>query len=219
MRLRKKPWIAEALTGFTNIVLQNPDEELKGKWAHLFGNQLPLHVELGTGRGRFITGMGQQYQDIANFIGIEAQKDVLHDAAIKTREKELTNVRLLVFNVNDLLTIFAPGEIDRIYINFCDPWPKNRHAKRRLTHVRFLEKYQAVLKSGGQLYFKTDNRPLFDFSLEQFHEFGLTVNNITYDLHNSSFTGNVMTEYESRFSAMGHPICRCELIFKPSVNK
>ncbi|SMD09125.1 tRNA (guanosine(46)-N7)-methyltransferase TrmB [Sporomusa malonica] len=215
MRLRKKPWIAEALTGFTNIV-QNPGEELKGKWADLFGNQLPLYVELGTGRGKFIAGMGEQYQDKANFIGIEAQKDVLYDAAVRARENELTNVRLLVFNVNELLTIFAPGEIDRLYINFCDPWPKNRHAKRRLTHARFLEKYQTVLKAGGQLCFKTDNRPLFEFSLEQFSQFGLAIDNITYDLHNNGFAGNVMTEYESRFSALGQPIHRCEVTFQNS---
>jgi tRNA (guanine-N7-)-methyltransferase len=213
LRLRKKPWIAEALTGFTNIVLHTPGEELKGNWAELFGNHLPLHVELGTGRGDFITGMGERYQDQTNFVGIEAQKDVLYNAALKAQEKGLNNVRLLVFNVNDLLTVFAPGEIDRLYINFCDPWHKNRHAKRRLTHAGFLEKYRIVLKTGGQLWFKTDNRPLFDFSLEQFNQFGLKLNHITYDLHNSDFTDNIMTEYETRFSTLGQPICRCEATF------
>jgi len=214
LRLRKKPWIAEALAGYTGIILQNPDEELKGKWYALFGNDLPLHVELGTGRGRFVTGMAEQFQGRANFVGIEAQRDVLYDAALKVREQQLNNVRLLLFNVNDLLTVFTTGEIDRLYINFCDPWPKNRHAKRRLTHIRFLEKYRTVLKAGGQIWFKTDNRSLFDFSLEQFGEFGLTVDNISYDLHNSGFNGNIMTEYENRFSQLGQPICRCEVTYK-----
>lgn len=214
MRLRKKPWVAEALTAFPDIVLQTPGERLKGNWAALFGNSLPLHAELGTGRGNFITGMAERYQNIINFIGIEAQRDVLYDAARKTREKELENVRLLVFNVNDLLTVFAPGEIDRLYINFCDPWPKNRHAKRRLTHAGFLEKYRIVLKPGGQVWFKTDNRPLFDFSLEQFSQFGVALDQITYDLHNSGFAENIMTEYEARFSLLGLPICRCIATFK-----
>lgn len=213
MRLRKKPWVAEALTGFSNIVLQNPNEDLKGKWTEVFGNDLPLHVELGTGKGNFIAGMGELYQGQLNFVGIEAQQDVLYYAAQKVRDRELPNVRLLVFDVNEILTIFAPGEIDRLYVNFCDPWPKNRHAKRRLTHVTFLEKYRTVLRPGGQLWFKTDNQPLFEFSLEQFQEFGLKLDNISYDLHNSDFTSNVMTEYEIKFSSMGQPIYRCEVTF------
>lgn len=213
MRLRKKPWVAEALTGFSDIVIQNPGEELKGSWAGLFEKSLPLHVELGTGKGRFITGMGEMYQEQVNFVGIEAQQDVLYYAAQKVRERELANVRLLVFDVNDILNIFAPGEIDRLYINFCDPWPKNRHAKRRLTHRGFLEKYRMVLKPGGKLWFKTDNRGLFDFSLEEFVEFGLTLDAVSYDLHNSGFAGNVMTEYETKFSSLGQPIYRCEVTF------
>ncbi|HML33936.1 MULTISPECIES: tRNA (guanosine(46)-N7)-methyltransferase TrmB [Sporomusa] len=215
MRLRKKPWIAEALTGFSDIVLPNPGETLQGKWLDLFGNRLPLQVELGTGKGRFITGMAEQ-QAQANFVGIEAQQDVLYYAAQKVQAKELANVRLLVFDVNNILTIFAPGEIDRLYINFCDPWPKNCHAKRRLTHIGFLEKYRTVLKPGGQLWFKTDNRPLFEFSLEQFAAFGLKVEQVTYDLHRSGFDGNVMTEYETKFSLLGQPICRCEVTFTPT---
>lgn len=213
MRLRKKPWVADALTGFSDIVLQNPNEDLKGMWTKVFGNDLPLHVELGSGKGKFIAGMGELYQGQLNFVGIEAQQDVLYYAAQKARDRELPNVRLLVFDVNELLTIFAPGEIDRLYVNFCDPWPKNRHAKRRLTHVNFLEKYRTVLKPGGQLWFKTDNQPLFEFSLEQFQEFGLKLENISYDLHSSGFAPNVMTEYETKFSSMGQPIYRCEVTF------
>ncbi|WP_021168147.1 tRNA (guanine-N(7)-)-methyltransferase [Sporomusa ovata DSM 2662] len=213
MRLRKKPWVVEALTGFSDIVVQNPGEELAGNWHDLFGNLLPLHVELGTGKGRFITGMAKQYQDLVNFTGIEAKEEIVYSAAQKVCEQELTNVQLLVFDVNDILKIFAPGEIEKLYINFCDPWPKNRHAKRRLTHVNFLNKYRTVLKPGGQLWFKTDNRPLFEFSLEQFSQLGLEINAVTYDLLNSGFAGNIMTEYEAKFSALGQPICRCEVIF------
>lgn len=213
MRLRKKPWVAEALTGFSDIVVQNPGEELAGKWKELFENPLPLHVELGTGKGRFITGMAGQQQGLINFVGIEAKEEIVYSAAQKVREQQLANIKLLVFDINDILTIFAPGEIERLYINFCDPWPKNRHAKRRLTHIDFLKKYRTVLKSGGQLWFKTDNRPLFEFSLEQFSEFGLEVNAVTYDLMKSGFAGNIMTEYETKFSALGQPICRCEVNF------
>ncbi|WP_371375319.1 tRNA (guanosine(46)-N7)-methyltransferase TrmB [Sporomusa aerivorans] len=212
MRLRKKPWVAEALTGFSDIVLQNAGEEMQGKWAGLFARNWPLHVELGAGRGKFVSGMAEQYSQ-TNFVGLEAQQDVLYYAARKIRERELANVRLLVFNVFEIETVFAPGEIDRLYINFCDPWPKNRHAKRRLTHAGFLAKYRTVLKPGGQLWLKTDNRPLFEFSLEQFAEFGLTLDNISYDLHNSGFTDNVMTEYETKFSSLGQPIYRCEATF------
>ena len=213
MRLRKKPWVAEALTGFSDIVVQNPGEKLAGKWKELFENPLPLHVELGTGKGRFITGMAEQHQGLINFIGIEAKEEIVYSATQKVREQELFNVQLMVFDVNDILTIFTPGEIERLYINFCDPWPKNRHAKRRLTHIDFLNKYRTVLKPGGQLWFKTDNRSLFEFSLEQFSEFGLAINNITYDLLQSGFTDNVMTEYETKFSALGQPIYRCEVNF------
>jgi tRNA (guanine-N7-)-methyltransferase len=213
LRLRKKPWVAEALTGFSDIVVQNPGEGLQGKWQDLFKKSLPLHVELGTGKGRFIIGMGEQHRELVNFVGIEAKEEVLYAAAQKVRERELTNVQLLVFDVNNILTIFAPGEIDRLYINFCDPWPKVRHAKRRLTHIGFLKKYRLVLKPGGQLWFKTDNRALFEFSLEQFSEFGLEVTNVTYDLLHSDFAGNVMTEYETKFSSQGQPIYRCEVNF------
>lgn len=212
MRLRKKPWVAQALTGFSDIVLQHPAEDLKGKWHSLFAADRPLHVELGTGKGKFIAGMAELVGQ-TNFVGLEAQQDVLYYAAEKIRDKALLNVRLLVFNAAEIESLFAPGEVDRLYINFCDPWPKNRHAKRRLTHAGFLEKYRTVLKPGGQLWFKTDNRPLFEFSLEQFSEFGLQLANISYDLHNSGFAGNVMTEYETKFSSLGQPIYRCEATF------
>lgn len=212
MRLRKKPWVTEAIKEYHDIVLENPGSEKCGQWASLFGREAPLHVELGTGKGRFISELAARYPDI-NFIGIEAQQDVLYYAAQKVRERELTNVRLLVFDINHIQEIFAEGEVSRFYINFCDPWPKARHAKRRLTHTGFLEKYRRLLAKGGQLFFKTDNRPLFDFSLEQFGQSHLTMANITYDLHSSGLTDNIMTEYEAKFSSLGVKINRCEVIF------
>ncbi len=232
MRLRRKPWVDAALEEYNDIVVikeipcglslkpkseceqdkPNVHEQRKGHWHEVFGRKAPLHVELGTGKGRFISQLAEENPDV-NFIGIEAQQDVLYYAAQKVREKGLTNVRLLVFDINHVLDIFAPGEVDRLYVNFCDPWPKVRHAKRRLTHANFLEKYRTLLPAGGELFFKTDNRPLFDFSLEQFAACDLEVKEVTFDLHNSKYQGNVMTEYEMKFSGMGTAINRCEVKF------
>jgi len=228
MRLRRKPWVDEALEEYKDIVVikeipygtyGKPDQERtnvheyrKGHWHEVFGRNAPLHVELGTGKGKFITQLAEENPEI-NFIGIEAQQDVLYYAALKAREKNLTNVRLLVFDINQVLDIFAPGEVDRFYINFCDPWPKARHARRRLTHANFLDKYRLLLAKGGEIFFKTDNRPLFDFSLEQFAACNLEVNQVTFDLHKSDYQGNVMTEYETKFSGMGTSINRCEIKF------
>jgi len=232
MRLRKKPWVSEALVEHSDVVLikdllcsktlrtgenvsveiKKIGETMKGHWHEIFGRTASLHVELGTGKGKFISEMAERHPEI-NFVGIESQQDVLYYVAKKVQEKKLTNVKLLVFDVNHLLEIFAPGEIDRLYINFCDPWPKVRHAKRRLTHADFLEKYRLVLKRGGEIFFKTDNRLLFDFSLEQITESSLVMDKVTFDLHNSDFAGNVMTEYETKFSGMGTKINRCEIKF------
>jgi tRNA (guanine-N7-)-methyltransferase len=232
MRLRRKPWVDAALEAYSDIVVikeipcgislkpsndyeqvkPNIYEHRKGHWNEVFGRKAPLHVELGTGKGQFISRLAEENPKV-NFIGIEAQQDVLYYAAQKIREKGLTNVRLLVFDINHVLDIFAPGEVDRFYINFCDPWPKVRHAKRRLTHGNFLDKYRILLPAGGEIYFKTDNRALFDFSLEQFAFCNLKVNEVTFDLHNSGYQGNVMTEYEMKFSGMGTAINRCEVIF------
>lgn len=216
MRLRRKPWVDEAIHDFDGFVFPKDapaDEAQKGHWRDkVFARQAPLYVELGTGKGDFICGMAERFPGI-NFIGIEAQQDVLYSAARKVKEQELSNVRLLVFDINHIDTIFAPAEVDRFFINFCDPWPKTRHAKRRLTHIDFLEKYRQLLVPGGELHFKTDNRELFDFSLRQFAKAGLTVQNVTYDLHAEEHPENVMTEYERKFSARGTKINRCEVIF------
>lgn len=216
MRLRKKPWIDEAILEFDDFVYATKEsiETIeKGNWHNIFGRQAPLHVELGTGKGKFISQMALAHPEI-NFVGIEAAQDVAYYAALKVKELGLTNVKLLVFDINHIEDIFDLHEVERFFINFCDPWPKYRHAKRRLTHIGFLEKYRKLLKADGELFFKTDNRPLFDFSLEQFEEAKLQVNHLTFDLHNSDFAGNIMTEYEAKFSGLGEKINRCEVSFK-----
>lgn len=215
MRLRKKPWIDKAILDFSDFVYPTEaeiGEEKQGQWQAIFGRTADLHVELGTGKGDFISQMALRHPEI-NFIGIEAQQDVIYYAAKKIRAMELKNVRLLTFDINHIENIFAPGEVTRFYVNFCDPWPKARHAKRRLTHQNFLGKYRRLLPQGGKLFFKTDNRPLFDFSLEQFALENLPVEALSFDLHNSGMTDNIMTEYERKFSGFGEKINRCEVVF------
>jgi len=215
MRLRKKPWVTEAIKDYTAII---PEPCPGMNWQELFGRGAPLHVELGTGRGQFICGMAGEHPE-ANFIGIEAQRDILFYAAQKVVDRQLANVRLLLFNAQGITEVFAPGEVSRLYINFCDPWPKNRHAKRRLTHRRFLDKYRVILAAGGDLFFKTDNKELFEFSLEEFSSAGWVLKNVTLDLERSGYEGNIMTEYEERFRAKGQKIYRCEAVFASCVCK
>ena len=215
MRLRRKPWIDHAILEYKDFVYLSPEEiaeAAKAGWQEAFSRPAPLYVELGTGKGRFVSGMAERHPE-TNFIGIEVQRDVLYYAAKKVRERSLPNVRLLHFDIAGIEEIFRPGEVNAFFINFCDPWPKTRHAKRRLTHVSFLARYRRLLSAGGKLYFKTDNRPLFDFSLGQFAEAGLKVQNVTFDLHAESAPDNIMTEYEEKFSGLGEKINRCEVSF------
>ena len=215
MRLRRKPWVDEAIHDFDDFVFPKDkpaNEEQKGNWENVFGRSGRLYVELGTGKGDFISQLALRNPDV-NFIGIEAQQDVLYSAAKKIKELNLTNVNLLTFDINNIENIFAEGEIDQLYINFCDPWPKARHATRRLTHVGFLRRYAKLLKKPGRLIFKTDNRPRFDFSLEQFEEAGLKVEDVSFDLHAENRPDNIMTEYERKFSGFGEKINRCEVVF------
>ena len=215
MRLRRKPWVDKAIHDFDDFVFPKDapaSEEQQGRWAEVFGREAPLYVELGTGKGDFISQMAEREPGV-NFIGIEAQQDVLDAAAKKVAAMELKNVRLLVFDIHEIERIFAPGEVDRFFLNFCDPWPKKRHYKRRLTYRGFLEKYRHLLKQGGELHFKTDNRPLFDFSLKEFEAAELPVRDVSYDLHAENRPDNIMTEYERKFSGFGEKINRCEVIF------
>ncbi|HET7656661.1 MAG TPA: tRNA (guanosine(46)-N7)-methyltransferase TrmB [Bacillales bacterium] len=212
MRVRHKPWAKEKLQQHSNLVISDV-EDYKGKWEDAFGREAPLYVEIGTGKGQFITGMARMHPSVS-FIGIEMLESVIVTALDKVLEAEIENVRLLNQDARDLQSFFAENEVDRIYLNFSDPWPKNRHEKRRLTYKDFLSLYEKVLKPGGEVHLKTDNQGLFDYSLESFNDYGLEVKNVTRDLHNSNFVGNVMTEYEQKFSERGQPIYRCEARFE-----
>ena len=192
----------------SDIWIKNPEEN-KGKWSSVFGNDNPIHIEIGCGKGNFILGMAKMYPEV-NFIGIEKVEDVLVMAMEKVTDAELNNVLFMDMDAERIEAFFTKGEIERIYLNFSDPWKKKKQAKRRLTHKNFLDKYKNVLNEGDYIYFKTDNRPLFEFSLNSFCEENYKLSNISLDLHNSNFEGNVMTEYEERFSKMGMPIYRLE---------
>ena len=208
MRLRNIPR-AEGTLQAHNIVIKRPEDQ-KGCWKQVFGNKHPIRVEIGTGKGRFILNMTKENPQI-NFVGIERYSSVLLRAVEKfdTDEfKELENVRFICIDARRIEEVFAKDEVDRIYLNFSDPWPKARHAKRRLTSTEFLERYQKVLVPFGRLEFKTDNTELFNFSLEQMKEAGWTLQGFTYDLHHNEEmnSGNIMTEYEEKFSGKGNPI-------------
>ncbi len=208
MRMRKKKNCDVRMERCSNIWIKNPEEN-KGKWSQVFGNDNPIHIEIGCGKGNFILGMARMYPDI-NFIGIEKVEDVIVMAMEKVTAAELTNVLFMDMDAERIEEFFTKGEIERIYLNFSDPWKKKKQAKRRLTHKNFLDKYKNVLNEGDYIFFKTDNRPLFEFSLNSFCEENYKLSNISLDLHNSNFEGNVMTEYEERFSKMGMPIYRLE---------
>lgn len=206
MRLRNVPGAKEMIIE-SPLSVQKP-ETMKGKWKEVFGNDHPIHIEVGMGKGRFIMEMAKRNPEI-NYIGIEKYSSVLVRAVEKSEEFEGKNLRLIRMDAENIQDVFEEQEVSRIYLNFSDPWPKDRHAKRRLTSTRFLERYDHVLKTDGRLMFKTDNRQLFDFSLDQIEEAGWILENHTFDLHHSEYNeGNVMTEYEEKFSAKGNPICR-----------
>ena len=211
MRLRNKPWAKDALAAHPEMVIQNP-AEWKGRWHERFGNNNPIHIEIGSGKGQFVSGMARQNPNI-NYIGIEIQESVLVVALEKALAADVPNLQLLHVNGGQVADYFEDGEVDQIYLNFSDPWPKKRHAKRRLTHESFLVGYEKVLPPFGELHFKTDNRGLFEYSLASFSQFGLVLKQVWLDLHQVEFPGNVMTEYEEKFSAKGHPIYRVEVIF------
>ena len=206
MRLRNIPR-AESTIEAHDAVINQPEAE-RGKWAKVFGNSKPIHIEIGMGKGQFLLNMALAHPDV-NYIGIEKYSSVLVRAVEKLEDFEQDNLRLIRMDAENIEEVFDKDEVDRIYLNFSDPWPKDRHAKRRLTSTRFLERYDNILTPEGRVMFKTDNKDLFDFSLEQVEEAGWILENHTYDLHHSEYNeGNVMTEYEEKFSAKGNPICR-----------
>lgn len=207
MRLRNIPGSKEAIVE-SAYVIQNP-EKRRGCWQEVFGNQNPVQIEVGMGKGRFIMDMARLHPEV-NYIGIEMYDSVLLRAVqkIEQLEEKLPNLYFIRTDARNLPEIFGKEEVDRIYLNFSDPWPKDRHAKRRLTSRQFLERYDQILVKHGQVEFKTDNRPLFEFSLDEIREAGWTLLAHTFDLHHDKqmMEGNVMTEYEEKFSSAGNPI-------------
>lgn len=208
MRLRNIPGAKDVIDNHP-VAIKN-EKEQKGKWKEVFGNDKPIYIEIGMGKGQFLLTLAKQNPDI-NYIGIERYSSVLLRALEKfdTEEYcELTNIRFICMNAFELPDVFEYGEVAKIYLNFSDPWPKARHADRRLTSTKFFAQYDKVLAKDGLVEFKTDNRLLFDFSLEQVEEAGWKLLAHTFDLHHdeSMNAGNVMTEYEEKFSSMGNPI-------------
>ncbi|MCK8485967.1 tRNA (guanosine(46)-N7)-methyltransferase TrmB [Paenibacillus sp. MBLB2552] len=218
MRLRGRKGIRENLEQQQELVVLNP-QVYKGRWAEVFGNDRPIHIELGMGKGQFISGMSVKYPDV-NFIGMDMYDELIRRASEKVRAKwdgqgakEPETVRLALGNIEMIEEFFAPGEVERIYLNFSDPWPKKKHWRRRLTHPRFLDKYRQLLNENGEIHFKTDSRVLFEFSLNAFAAVGLQMNDISLSLHEGRINeAHVMTEYESKFVGQGMPIYRCEVM-------
>lgn len=212
MRLRNKPWAKDFMAEHPDVLIHE-DEGTTIDWKSVFGNENPIHVEVGTGKGQFIIGMAIANPDI-NYIGIEHFDNVIVSALEKVIETEKpSNLRLLRGNGANLGDLFQAGELDRVYLNFSDPWPKSRHAKRRLTHESFLARYEAVLKNRGEIHFKTDNRKLFEYSLVSMSAYGMILQDVSLDLHAEMPEDNIMTEYEEKFSAKGQPIYRLEAMF------
>lgn len=200
MRLRKKSWAKPELEKDPKVVF-NPSED-KGEWKGCFGNDHPIHLELGCGRGKFISQLAAFNPD-NNYIAIDIHNELLVYVLRKVNENKSENVRILPMYIEKIGEVFAPEEIDRIYINFCNPWPNKRHHKRRLTHPNFLRVYKTFLKPGSEIWFKTDDDQLFDDSLEYFNHEGFEAVYKTVDLHNSHYKGTPTTEYEEKFMTQG----------------
>ena len=205
MRMRKKRHGAERIAACSEYFITNQSEY----------NSFPAELEIGCGKGAFILGCAKRYPD-RNFVAMEKISDVILLAAEKLKAENIQNVKLINADASRLQEFFPDGSVSRIYLNFSDPWPKDRHAKRRLTSHEFLARYEKILKKDGTLEFKTDNKDLFDFSLEEMKNAeGWELTAFTYDLHHDVVLseGNVMTEYEEKFSSIGNPICKMEARF------
>ena len=218
MRLRNVPGARETIIE-NKFSIQQP-EQMKGKWAEVFQNDHPIHIEVGMGKGQFIIEMARRSPEV-NYIGIEKYSSVLVRAVEKLEDFEQDNLRLIRMDAENIEEVFDKDEVDRIYLNFSDPWPKDRHAKRRLTSPDFMTVYDQILAADGTVEFKTDNKGLFDYSLEAIPEAGWTITAHTFDLHHDPVmcAGNVMTEYEEKFSSMGNPICKLIAMREPKENK
>ncbi|HCR3586916.1 TPA: tRNA (guanosine(46)-N7)-methyltransferase TrmB [Enterococcus faecium] len=217
MRVRNRPGAAEMLAAHPNFVISDPTL-WKGKWNELFENDHPIHIEIGMGKGQFITGMAKAHPEI-NYIGVEMQVSVVSIALDKLIEQPLPNLKLLHVDGSALTEYFADSEVDQIYLNFSDPWPKKRHEKRRLTYKTFLDVDEQILRPNGEIHFKTDNQGLFEYSLASFSQYGMILKQVWLDLHQSQFEGNIMTEYEEKFSSKGQRIYRVEAQFQDKTKK
>ncbi|MCR4597730.1 MAG: tRNA (guanosine(46)-N7)-methyltransferase TrmB [Acetatifactor sp.] len=209
MRLRNVTGSREVIAESRFVVPEETLKEMPGKWQAFFGNKNPIHIEIGMGKGQFLHAMAKNHPEI-NYVGIEKYSTVLLRAVQKMEAEELPNLKFLRMEAEEIAEVFGEGEVARIYLNFSDPWPKDRHAKRRLPSREFLARYDHILSKEGWIEFKTDNRALFDFAVEELEPAGWKARVITYDLHADAqlMVGNVMTEYEEKFSAMGNPICK-----------
>lgn len=218
MRLRGRKGIRESLEQQPELVVLDA-EPLRGKWSEFFGNDRPIYVELGMGKGQFISQMSVRNPDI-NFIGVDMYDELIRRASEKAKAawsakgvEAPPNLALLRANIEKIETMFAPNEIERIFLNFSDPWPKSKHARRRLTHPRFLHKYMELLNEKGEIHFKTDSQSLFEFSLNSFAEVELQLRNISLHLHKDGPREDlVFTEYETKFAEKGQNIYRCEVL-------
>ncbi len=212
MRLRKVKNADQMIGEHPGLMITEPELHF-GKWQDEFGNPNPIQIEIGTGKGQFIVEMATRYPNI-NFIGIEKFASVMVRAMQKGLAANLPNLKLILADAESIETMFAPREINRIFLNFSDPWPKNRHAKRRLTHPLFLEKYRILLAQGGEIRYKTDNYPFYADSLIWFVESGLAIEQMSLDLHSELEIDNVMTEFETKFVADGLPIYYIRATFR-----
>jgi tRNA (guanine-N7-)-methyltransferase len=219
MRLRGRKGIREDIEQQKDLIILNPSEHLNN-WSDVFGNDNPIHIELGMGKGRFISHMSLSNPNI-NFMGIDMYDELVRKAAEKARAAhipqnenlEIKNLKLILMNIENLENVFSQNEVERIYLNFSDPWPKKKHAPRRLTHQKFLEKYVHILNRSGEIHFKTDSSDLFEFSLNSFSDFGLQMKNITFNLHaEGTHHHSILTEYEMKFISQGMKIYRCEVM-------
>ena len=208
MRRRKVKGADEKLLSYKDYVVRDNIESLKGKWNQLFKNNNPIHAEFGTGRGKFLTTLAKQNPNI-NYIAFEIKEEVLLKAVEKADRDNLKNIVFAWADVSKALDYFDSNELSRVYINFCDPWPKKRWAKRRLTHTNFLNMYREILNPEGEIHFKTDNEGSFEFSLNEIASNNWILKNISLYLANSDFE-NVTTEYEDKFMSQGLKIFRCE---------
>ena len=214
MRMRRMKNLEPRMEKCSAYRIAQP-ETMLGKWRTLKPDAAALWVEVGCGKGKFTAETAQANPDVL-LIAVERCREAMVVAMEKAQAMGLTNVFYIDMDVEKIEEIFAGEEIDRLFINFPDPWPRKKNAKRRLTHRGFLDKYCRVVRQGGEIHFKTDNAPLFEFSVEEFAACGLEVNHLTRDLHANGITG-IMTGYEEKFHALGTPINRCEVVCKPFV--